>query len=247
MLSQEKLALVVPTLREAECLRRLLERVRGVLDGLQIPYEILVVDDDSSDGTEELVASIAAQDSRVRLLVRRGERGLAGAILHGWQHTDASLLAVMDADMQHPPELLAELLAAIEAGHDLALGSRYTGVALRRWNPLRSMVSLVSIWMTLPLQRAAIRVNDPLSGCFIVRRRCVKNIPFRPTGFKLLLEILSRGRVRSVAEVPFEFGRRTAGCSKAGIGVAWDFVLLLARLYVARWKGMRIAAESPSD
>jgi dolichol-phosphate mannosyltransferase len=248
MRSQEKIALVIPTVREAESLGVLLEEVRALFRNLDVPYEILVVDDDSRDGTEELVSAIAAQDARVRLLVRRGECGLAGAILHGWQHTDASLLGVMDADMQHPPLVLRDLLAAMHAGCDLALGSRYAGSARSQpWNPLRRFISAVSIWLALPLQRAGSRVRDPMSGYFIVRRRCVENILFRPTGFKLLLEILTRGRVHSVTEVPFTFGRRTAGRSKAGVAVAWQYVQLIARLYVMRLKGIRLPAGIPTD
>src|SRR5208337_3057653 len=116
--AQDKLALVIPTLCEAENIGGLLDRVRAVLDPLKIPYEILVVDDDSSDGTGDVVSAIAQRDPRVRLLVRKGERGLSGAILHGWQNTDASILGVMDADLQHPPELLPELLAGILEGRD---------------------------------------------------------------------------------------------------------------------------------
>src|ERR1035437_117137 len=94
----EKLAIVIPTLREVESLRHLLGQVRGVLESLETPYEIVVVDDDSGDGTEEVVSTIAREDPRVRLLVRKNERGLSGAILHGWQCTDAAILGVMDAD-----------------------------------------------------------------------------------------------------------------------------------------------------
>jgi dolichol-phosphate mannosyltransferase len=240
---EDKLALVVPTLNEAECLPAMLERVLDVLGRLDIPFEILVVDDESRDATPAVVASIAARDRRVRLLVRRGERGLSGAILHGWQHTDASLLGVMDADLQHPPELLRELVSAMDAGADVALASRYAGHGLaQRWNPLRRVATAISIGMAFPLQRREIRVKDPMSGYFIVRRRCVAKIPFRQTGFKLLLEILTRGHVRRVAEVPFEFGRRKGGRSKVDAGVAWDYLMLLLRLYRERRKAVPVAA-----
>jgi dolichol-phosphate mannosyltransferase len=239
----EKLALVIPTLNEAECLPATLERVLAVMEALPVAFEILVVDDDSRDATAAVVAAIAAREPRVRLLVRRGERGLAGAILHGWQQTDASLLGVMDADMQHPPEVLRELVSAMQAGADVALASRYTGRGGQKWNPLRRLATAVSIWMAAPLQRAEIRVSDPLSGYFVVRRRCVEKIPFRQTGFKLLLEILARGRVRRVAEIPFAFGRRGGGRSKAGVGVAWDYLLLLGRLYRERWRAVSGAPE----
>ncbi len=124
--ANEKLALVIPTLREADNIGGLLGHIRSVLDPLGIDYEILVVDDDSRDGTEEIVSAIAQKDPRVRLLVRKGERGLSGAVLYGWRQTDAAILGVMDADLQHPPELLPALIAAIFAGNDLAIGSRYT-------------------------------------------------------------------------------------------------------------------------
>jgi len=245
---QETLGLVIPTMREAECLPAVLRQTHAVLSDLRIPFEILVVDDDSRDGTAELVAAIARHAPQVRLLTRKRARGLAGAILHGWQHTDATLLGVMDADMQHPPALLATMVAEIAKGSDLVLASRYAcGGRMQGWRPLRRFISAVSIWMTLPLQRGKMRVRDPMSGYFVVRRCCVENVLFRPTGFKLLLEILVRGRVRSVSEVPFAFGRRTAGRSKASPKVAWDFVRLLASLYRCRWKHPSLVGDVSAD
>ena len=118
-----KLALVVPTLREADNIRAVLDRIRQSLDGLGVAYEILVVDDDSGDGIETIVQEISREDSRVRLLVRKGERGLGGAVLYGWKHTDAEVLGVIDADLQHPPELLPRLWEAMDAGRDVVLAS----------------------------------------------------------------------------------------------------------------------------
>jgi dolichol-phosphate mannosyltransferase len=231
----EKLALVIPTLCEAENIGRLLNRVRSVLDPLEIPYEIVVVDDDSRDGTGAIVSRIAHEDPRVRLLVRKGERGLSGAILHGWQHTDATVLGVMDADLQHPPELLPHLLSAIKEGRDLVIGSRYTpGGDLGQWNPARRLLSAAAVWVTWPLQRSHAPAKDPMSGFFIVRRRCLPQGAFQKSGFKLLLEILVRGKIQSVKEVPIAFGLRYRGASKANFRVAWDYGLLLARLYAGR-------------
>jgi dolichol-phosphate mannosyltransferase len=230
--ASEKLALVIPTLHEAESLRGLLARVLQVLDGMDIPCEVLVVDDDSRDGTAEMVAEIARQDGRVRLLVRKGKTGLSGAILHGWQNTDAGILAVMDADLQHPPEVLPQLCKCLLEGRDLAIGSRYArGGGLGEWNPVRRLISYVAVAATFPVQRRGLRARDPLSGFFTVRRHCVEDVAFRTAGFKLLLEILVRGRVRSVGEVPFVFGRRSAGRSKASLRVAWQYLLLLFELY----------------
>jgi dolichol-phosphate mannosyltransferase len=233
--AQEKLALVIPTLCEAENIGGLLDSVRAVLDPLNIPYEILVVDDDSSDGTGELVSLISQRDPRVRLLVRKGERGLSGAILHGWQNTDAGILGVMDADLQHPPELLPQLLEAIQEGRDMVIGSRYTpGGGVGGWNPVRKLLSSAAVWVTWPIQRRQIRAKDPMSGYFMLRRNCLAQTPFQRTGFKLLLEILVRGHIKTLAEVPFEFGSRFRGASKANFRVAWDYGLLLMRLYASR-------------
>ena len=231
----EKLALEIPTLCEAENIGGLLDNVRSVLDPLHIAYEILVVDDDSPDGTGAVVSLAALKDPRVRLLVRKGERGLSGAILYGWQHTDATVLGVMDADLQHPPELLPELISAIKDGRDLVIGSRYTaGGDLGKWNPFRKLLSTTAVWVTWPLQRSNLRAKDPMSGFFMVRRRCLPQGAFQQSGFKLLLEILVRGRIQSVREVPFAFGLRYRGASKANFRVAWDYGLLLARLYAGK-------------
>jgi dolichol-phosphate mannosyltransferase len=234
---REKLALVIPTLDEAENISGLLDHVRSVLNQVGIPYEILVVDDDSRDGTGGLVSAITRQDPRVKLLVRKGERGLSGAILHGWQNTDAPVLGVMDADLQHPPELLPQLIAAILEGRDLVIGSRYTpGGDLGGWNPARKLLSAVAVWVTWPLQRSRLRAKDPMSGFFLVRRSCLPQATFQRTGFKLLLEILVRGHIQSIQEVPFAFGRRYRGASKANFKVAWDYARLLARLYAGKFR-----------
>jgi dolichol-phosphate mannosyltransferase len=246
--AQQKLALIIPTLREAGNIRGVLDHTRSVLDPLGIRYEILVVDDDSSDGTGEIVSAIAREDSRVRLIVRKGAKGVAGATLLGWQNTDAVILGAMDADLQHPPELLPVLISAILAGHDAAIGSRYAdGGSLGDWNPARKLLSAAALWVALPVQRKQIRAKDPTSGFFLVRRECLDQIQFQRSGFKLLLEILVRGRVRSIKEVPFAFRSRNLGASKATFQVACEYAGLLAKLYWGRFGFRRRAHPSVPD
>lgn len=231
-----KLALVIPTLQEAGNIGGLLTDVRAVLDPLHINYEIVVVDDDSTDGTADIVSAIAKEDSHVRIIVRKGERGLSGAVLDGWRSTDANILGVMDADRQHPHELLPKLFEAIADGSDLVIGSRYTpGGELGGWNPMRKLLSAAAVWATWPLQRRRLRAKDPMSGFFMIRRSCVEQIDFQRAGFKLLLEILVRARIASVKEVPFVFGARFRGSSKANVKVALDYGRLLARLYAGKY------------
>ena len=227
----DKLGLVIPTLNEEANIAVVLDRIRTNLNDLPIGYEILVVDDDSTDGTGAIVCEYSKSDPRVRLLVRRGCRGLAGAVIYGWDRTDANLLGVIDADLQHPPELLPALVAAIQDGRDIAVASRYSeGNGIAGWNPVRLAISRLSTWITVPLQKPGIRVRDPLSGFFVLRRSCIAGVHLQPEGFKLLLEILVRGKIRSVAEVPYRFGLRYAGKSKANLRVGVDYLQLLGRL-----------------
>jgi dolichol-phosphate mannosyltransferase len=226
-----KFALVIPTLNEAGNIEPLMDRIRTVLDPLSIAYEIIVVDDGSADGTREVVSVCSDSDPRIKLLVRTNQKGLAGAVIHGWRHTDADLLGVMDADLQHPPELLPALLRAVAQGNDIAIGSRYTkATRVDGWNPLRQWVSRLSTWATLPFQKNGVRVKDPMSGFFIVRRECVDGVEFQTQGFKILLEVLVRGKIYSAAEVPFQFGLRHAGKSKADVKVAFHYFSLLGKL-----------------
>ena len=111
------------------------------------------------------------------------------------------------------------------------IASRYASQhGVQGWNPLRVAISRLSTWATLPLQHKALRVTDPMSGFFIVRRAAIEGLAFETKGFKLLLEILVRGRIRSAREVPFHFGRRHAGKSKAGAMVAFHYLQLLGKL-----------------
>jgi dolichol-phosphate mannosyltransferase len=230
-LQRDTLALVVPTLNEAGNIETVLQRVQSALEPLSFLYEVIVVDDGSTDGTPDLVRARSASDSRIRLISRLDQRGLAGAIVHGWRHSGASLLGVIDADLQHPPELLPELLEAIGKGCDIAIASRYAGKnGVQGWNPVRAAISRVGTLAALPLQRRELRIEDPMSGFFIVRREAIEGLSFESKGFKLLLEILVRARVGSAREIPFHFGVRRAGKSKAGAAVAFRYLHLLGKL-----------------
>lgn len=228
--SDNTFALVVPTLNEADNIDTLLSAVTKALSQTNYEYEIVVVDDGSTDGTVEKVREWSNRDTRIRVLSRKGERGLAGAVLYGWSQSPANLLGVIDADMQHPPELLPEVLQAAEEA-DIAIGSRYAKErGVKGWNPVRAAVSKLSTLVAAPLISKNLGVTDPMSGFFIVHRRCIEGLSFQTTGFKLLLEILVRGRINSAREVPYQFGLRKAGRSKASATVALHYLHLLGRL-----------------
>jgi len=228
---ENRFALVVPTLNEAGNIDKLLGELTGALSETRYEYEIVVVDDGSTDGTVEKVRDWARQDPRVHFLARVGERGLAGAVLYGWGQSGANLLGVIDGDLQHPPELLPKLLEAAEQS-DIAIASRYArDDGTKGWNPLRSAVSRLSTLAAEPLiSKKNLRVTDPMSGFFVVHRRCIEGLTFQTTGFKLLLEILVRGRIQIAREVPYHFGVRRSGRSKANATVALHYLHLLGRL-----------------
>lgn len=215
-------------------MRPLLEGLGVSLARVPIDYELIVVDDDSSDGTAEVAREYAKQDPRVRVFVRRGQRGLAGAVLHGWAQTDADLLGVIDADLQHPPQVLPKLIEPVMNGNDIAIASRYVSShdnGLGDWNKLRAFISRAGTLVTAPLQKKKnMNVKDPLSGFFVLRRECIEGVDLQPEGFKLLLDILVRGRVQRPVEVPFHFGLRHAGKSKADFRVAFAYLNLLGKL-----------------
>jgi dolichol-phosphate mannosyltransferase len=229
--SESRFSLVVPTLNEAGNVDTVIAALIDALGGTQHEYEIVVVDDGSTDGTVEQVREWTRRDPRVRFLSRAGERGLAGAVLYGWSQSRANLLGVIDADLQHPPELLPELLKQAERA-DIAIASRYArNHGTKGWNPLRAAVSRLSTLVAAPLiNRKNLRVTDPMSGFFVIHRRCIEGLAFQTTGFKLLLDILVRGRIQKVQEVPYHFGIRRAGRSKANATVALHYLHLLGRL-----------------
>lgn len=228
--SIRKFGLVIPTLNEAGNIPVLLDRINAALEPLPIEHEIIIVDDDSTDGTARVANEYAAHDPRVRVFVRKGQKGLAGAVIHGWEHTGADLLGVIDADLQHPPEVLPSLIQPILNGADVAIASRYVnGDGVGDWNKLRLFISRCSTLATAPLQRK-VKVKDPLSGFFVVRRECIDNLQLQPEGFKILLEILVKGRINKAVEVPFQFGNRHSGESKASVKVAFQYFSLLGKL-----------------
>jgi dolichol-phosphate mannosyltransferase len=222
------LSVVVPTYNERDALPLLVERMAEVGRGL--PLELVIVDDASPDGTGTL-ADESARASSVPITVvhRPGKAGLASAVLEGAAASRAAVVTVMDADLSHPPELLPALWQAIQQGADVALASRYVpGGGIERWTLLRRVVSRVA---TLAARGGlGLRVRDPLSGFFAVRRDLLMGYRYRGLGYKLLVEILATHRRRPVTEIPYRFVDRQRGKSKLGAGEIVAFLRLLWHL-----------------
>lgn len=206
------LSLIVPTYNERENLPRLVERVARALDGHA--YELIVVDDNSPDGTAALAEDLS-RSYPIRVLCRKEERGLATAVLAGFNWAKGKVLGVIDADLQHPPEHLPRLLHEIERGASVAVASRYVdGGGIEGWSLVRRLVSKGATAMARLVLPSIRKVKDPLSGFFLLRKEVIEDAHLHPVGYKILLEVLARGKADTVREVPYTFKEREEGESK---------------------------------
>lgn len=233
--SSLRLSLVIPTFNEVSSLAALVEQLDQQLS-LALPqqYEIIVVDDNSPDGTGQLAIELAQQYSAVKLLNRQQERGLATAVVRGWQQAQGQFLAVMDGDLQHPPRVILDLLAALQQGASLAIASRYLDPGQKdEWRGLRRSLSRSAQFLgQLVVPSLFQGLSDPLSGCFAMRREVIAGRSLNPMGYKILLEVLAKGTVQSVAEISYPFSQRHSGHSKVSAQHYWQYLVHLIRL---RW------------
>jgi dolichol-phosphate mannosyltransferase len=223
------ITLVIPTYNESDNLPILLERVFGAFRDSGIDGKVIVVDDDSPDGTWQTAEELKKKYAGLEVLRRVNKRGLSSAVLDGFGMSESAILGVMDADLSHPPEKIPELLAPILKGEaDMVIGSRYverggTGDwALRRKISSR-IAGLAVIGLT--------NVKDPMSGFFFLKRGVIKNVQLSPKGFKIALEILVRGKYDRVVEVPIIFQDRIYGETKLSSGVIFDYLCHIMKLY----------------
>ena len=228
------ISVVVPCFREAENLRVLVPRIAAALDGASLPGEIIIVDDNSRDGTEAVCAELA-QQFPLRLLTRYNERGLSSAVICGLRAANGQIMVVMDADLSHPPEAIPQMVAACRTPYvDFVIGSRHAqgGSISQNWSAFRRLNSGVA---TL-LARGLTAARDPMSGFFALQRSTFESATdVCPIGYKIGLELIVRCDCRRIAEVPIHFEDRVLGESKLTIAQQWQYLRHLARLYWAKY------------
>lgn len=221
----EPISIVVPTFNEAANVPVLFERVKAALDAEGRPFEFIVVDDNSPDGTAQATQALGPP---ARAILRTEERGLATAVIRGFQEAQHDICVCMDADLSHPPEVVHQLAREVELGARFSLGSRYIdGGRTQDWSALRALNS----WGATVLARPLTRVKDPMSGFFCVRRSDVPFELLNPVGYKIALEILVKAGIRDPKEVPITFTDRLHGESKMGLKEQYRYLHHLVRLY----------------
>ncbi len=224
------LSIIVPTYNESQNIPELFKRIESVFNGF--PFEIIVVDDNSPDGTADLAESLNLKYGNVSVCRRSGKLGLSSAVLHGFDNARGNILAVIDADLQHPPEILSRIYDEISNGNDLVIASRYVkGGGIENWKFSRKMFSRGAILLAHMLLPRSRKIKDIMSGCFMVRKEILNKARLNPLGFKILLEIISKCNFGKVTEIPYVFTNRINGRSNLNRKEMKNYLVLLGRLF----------------
>ncbi len=225
-------SIVIPTYNEAAGIEKLLRALAETFAENGLDGEVIVVDDNSPDGTGAIVNRLS-KDLPVRCLHRAGKLGLSSAVIEGWTiaRRESVALGAMDADFSHDVKALPKMAAALASGeYGLAVGSRYVaGGGIENWPMRRIVTSRVACWLARPLTS----VKDVTSGFFLVRREALDGVQLDPIGFKIGLEVIAKAHYAKAVEIPYVFTDRVAGQSKLNEREIFNYLRQLRRLYVA--------------
>jgi len=236
--TQLKFSIVVPTYKEAGGIERMITTLTGIFKTNGLDGEIVVVDDNSPDGTGDIVDRLESEGYPVRCLHRPGKLGLSSGVIDGWKFArpESQALGAMDADFSHDATILPEMVNALANGYGLAIGSRYVrGGGITNWPLKRKITSLVAIALAKPLTP----VRDITSGYFLVRREALEGVELDPIGFKIGLEVIAKAHYGRAIEVPYVFTDRIAGESKLNSNEILNYLRQLRRIYATRLSGKR--------
>jgi dolichol-phosphate mannosyltransferase len=227
------LSIIVPTYNESKNIEALLGRIFAALKPNYIEYEVVVVDDNSPDGTAG-VAEALKDKFDVRVVRRPKKISLSSAVINGFKVARGDVICVMDADLSHPPEALKLMLKEIQAGSDIVIGSRTVPEGgATNWPWFRRFGSRFAQILAQPLTK----ITDNTSGFFMMKKKVIDGVELNPIGFKILLEILVKGNYSEVKEIPIVFNDREGGKSKLGSRQVVEYLKQLGMLYVGVWTG----------
>lgn len=224
-------SIIIPTYNESHGITELIDSIVEQFHRAGVDGEIVVVDDNSPDGTWQIVEGLS-QTRPVRVLRRAGKLGLSSAVIEGFAFARGSVLGVMDADGSHDPNAIPLLINAIvRDGYELAVGSRYIpGGNIKDWPLTRLIISKGAVFLASPLTP----IKDITSGFFFMRRDVIEGVKLNPIGFKIGLEVFVKGRFRRFCEVPYTFVNRVQGKSKLTFKQMWEYVVQLFDLIAFR-------------
>ncbi len=229
-----QVSIIIPTYNESQ---NILKIIKSIGDSIpkKIPFETIVVDDDSPDGTgnivEEYIENVKEfANNTINVIHRKAETGLSSAALSGIRQAAADTIVVMDSDLSHPPNLIPKMLDALKSKYDLAIASRYTaGGTIEGWNIRRKLISRTAT--EIAKKGLGVDATDPMSGFFAFKKKIIRDLKFDAIGTKILLEILVKAKEVSVTEIPYTFTDRQFGTSKLGASTVLDYVRSVWRLY----------------
>jgi dolichol-phosphate mannosyltransferase len=234
-----KFSIVVPTYNEAAGIEKLITTLTDLFRSEGLDGEIIVVDDNSPDGTGAIVDRLQGGGYPVRCLHRPGKMGLSSGVIDGWKFArpDSQALGAMDADFSHDAAILPRMVRALQdGGYGLAIGSRYVpGGGISNWPKRRIITSRVAIALAQPLTA----IRDITSGYFLVKREAIEGVELDPIGFKIGLEVIAKAHYGRALEVPYVFTDRIAGTSKLNQNEIFNYLKQLGRIYGARLRGKK--------
>jgi len=232
-------SIVIPTYQEADNLRPIITQISEVMLHSGSPFEIIIVDDDSRDGSEEITQQLVNEGFPVRFIKRTNQRGLSTAVIRGFQEARGDIFICMDADLSHPPEAIPKLLNCLNTTDaEFVIGSRYIsgGSTDESWSPFRWFTSKVATQMARPFTW----VKDPMSGFFAIPRNVFDRAKtLNPIGYKIGLELMVRCSCQNVCEIPIHFTDRKHGQSKFNLVEQINYIRHLLRLAVFKLRGHR--------
>ncbi|AWI06118.1 glycosyltransferase [Clostridium drakei] len=222
------LSVVVPVYNEEKNVEELVKRIKAVLTNIE--YEIVFVDD-SVDNTPQIIENMAMKDEKIKFIHRNNKTGLSSAVIEGFEIAKGDIIAVMDGDLQHPPEILNEMIKALYKGADIVIPSRFIpGGDDGGLNLFRKLISAGARYMAKALLKKVRKFSDPTSGIFMFRREIINNKMLRAIGWKILMEILVIGEYKNPVEIPYKFCDRGFGKSKMSLKIQMDYIVHLFSL-----------------
>ena len=226
------ISIIIPTYNERKNIGRLIKKIFQISREKKLKFEVIVVDDNSKDGTQRVVSSLS-KTYRVKLLKRPKKMGVSSAVFDGFKMAKGNIVGVMDADFSHPPEKIPELVKALKSS-DLVIGSRYVrGGKVKDRSFIRSIISLVAVLIARSFFR--LKVKDPISGFFFLKRKLVEGIKPQSKGFKIILEILVKNKDKKIKEIPFVSIERRRGKSKFGFQEIIYYLVTVLKLKLSNW------------